>query len=230
MVSSHVAPGRRNLAANTILMMRRIGMRAFQTTLLPLVSTDNVKRLNHLPLEDLQLEIADGQVSEEIGRALFVSASLFEARGYQLYFVANTLEVMLNVRNWNVGIGEERQRRLWGTRTITYFVYDPVTQWFAPSKFCAYLTIPKLPGNPTVSGREEAIGMTIDRYVQFDSSDHKFDGAMARKHLERNLAMVIVSYGDNEKITADFNAWFRRHEHSVAIHPNGPVLIAPLSV
>jgi hypothetical protein len=35
MISSHVARGRRNLAANTILLMRNIGMSAFQTVLLP---------------------------------------------------------------------------------------------------------------------------------------------------------------------------------------------------
>lgn len=35
MVSSHVDLGRRNLAANTILLMRCVGMTAFQTVLLP---------------------------------------------------------------------------------------------------------------------------------------------------------------------------------------------------
>src|SRR5580658_2136868 len=35
MISPHVARGRRNLACNTIALMRQIGMRAFQTVLLP---------------------------------------------------------------------------------------------------------------------------------------------------------------------------------------------------
>src|SRR5271165_3493075 len=48
MVSSHVARGRRNLAANTIYLMRHIGMRAFQTTLLPRLPPAEIHRINHL--------------------------------------------------------------------------------------------------------------------------------------------------------------------------------------
>jgi hypothetical protein len=53
MVSPHIDRGRRNLAAATIRLMRRIGMSAFQTTLLPLTPPNEVKRLNHLPVEQL---------------------------------------------------------------------------------------------------------------------------------------------------------------------------------
>ncbi len=50
MVSTHVTCGRRNLAANTILLMRHIGMNAFQTVLFPYISGQEIKRLNHLDI------------------------------------------------------------------------------------------------------------------------------------------------------------------------------------
>jgi hypothetical protein len=43
-----VARGRRNLAANTIALMRHSGMNAFQTTLLPNIAPVEIRRLNHL--------------------------------------------------------------------------------------------------------------------------------------------------------------------------------------
>jgi hypothetical protein len=45
MVSSHVDLGRRNLAANTILLMRCVGMNAFQTVLLPQFSPRELQRM-----------------------------------------------------------------------------------------------------------------------------------------------------------------------------------------
>lgn len=53
MVSSHVDRGRRNLAANTVSLMRHIGMNAFQTVLFPQFLGEEIKRLNHLPLNVL---------------------------------------------------------------------------------------------------------------------------------------------------------------------------------
>src|SRR5436190_187749 len=47
MVSPHVARGRRNLAANTVAVMRHVGMSAFQTVLLPQLTGAEVQRLNH---------------------------------------------------------------------------------------------------------------------------------------------------------------------------------------
>ena len=53
MVSPHVTRGRRNLAANTISVMRRLGMHAFQTVLFPRLDPEEIKRLNHLDLGTL---------------------------------------------------------------------------------------------------------------------------------------------------------------------------------
>lgn len=54
MVSAHVVRGRVNLAANTIVLMRQVGMSAFQTTLLPTYSGEAIKQLNHLDLAQLK--------------------------------------------------------------------------------------------------------------------------------------------------------------------------------
>src|SRR5262245_58191860 len=53
MLSPHIDRGRRNLASATIRLMRRIGMSAFQTTLLPLTQPGEIKRLNSLEAADL---------------------------------------------------------------------------------------------------------------------------------------------------------------------------------
>ena len=74
MVSSHVTRGRRNLAANTILLMRRIGMRAFQTVLLPSISPADIKRLNHLSIAELLTKSID--TDSEIARAMLISSVL----------------------------------------------------------------------------------------------------------------------------------------------------------
>lgn len=47
MVTAHVARGRRNLAANTIWLMRYAGLQAYQTPLLPHLPPTEIKRLNH---------------------------------------------------------------------------------------------------------------------------------------------------------------------------------------
>jgi hypothetical protein len=68
MLSPHIDRGRRNLAAATVRLMRRVGMSAFQTTLLPLATPVEVKRLNQLPVDAIGAETLD--VAAEIERAL----------------------------------------------------------------------------------------------------------------------------------------------------------------
>jgi hypothetical protein len=53
MVSSHVSRGRRNLAASMIGLMRRLGIQAFQTPLLPAFSPETIRHFNHLKQPEL---------------------------------------------------------------------------------------------------------------------------------------------------------------------------------
>lgn len=95
MISPHVRSGRRNLAANTVLVMRHLGMNAFQTVLLPTHSGSMVKRLNHLRLESLHLEPID--IEAEVVRALTVTQPVLEGVEGNIHFAANVMEVLLNV-------------------------------------------------------------------------------------------------------------------------------------
>jgi Asp-tRNA(Asn)/Glu-tRNA(Gln) amidotransferase C subunit len=139
MVSPHVRHGRRNLAANTIWVMRYLGMQAYQTPLLPHLSPGEIKRLNHLDRSVLEKEPV--AVQGEIERVLAISQTLAQIENDDIHFVANNMEVFLNLRQWNQDLATPAGQAHWGKRTVTYFVYDPRTRQFAPSKFCAYVAI-----------------------------------------------------------------------------------------
>jgi hypothetical protein len=226
MVSSHVTRGRANLAANTIGLMRRVGMEAFQTTLLPSCSGEAIKRLNHLTLNQLAHDPID--VQPEFERALQISEPLYEADHYHLYFVGNLLELMLNLREWNAQIITEEGSRLWGRRTITYFVHDPDSRAFAPSKFCAYLAVPKLVdiAASLQSPQPTATGLQIAEYLKLHT-DSRFDGARARVHLEKHLAMQIADSAKRLTLMPVFEDWLRDHADFINLHPNGPQFLIP---
>ena len=188
MVSPHVAHGRRNLAANTVFLMRNIGMNAFQTVLLPRVEGREIKRMNHLDQERITAEKLD--VQAEIDRAFAVSACRFSTGDSKIHYVGDILEVMLNIHSWNEGICTEDGQTKWGKRTVAYFAYDPRTKSFAPAKFGAY-TIVVLRTKTAVPGLHPMSysKMTLDDYVRIDSSTGIFDGNKAWTHLARNLGM-----------------------------------------
>jgi len=72
MVSSHVARGRRNLASNTVHLLRHIGISAFQTVLLPAVEPEQIKRLNHSSMQ--QLREGNLDVPSELSRVFQMSS------------------------------------------------------------------------------------------------------------------------------------------------------------
>lgn len=219
MVTPHVSSGRRNLAANTVLVMRHIGMHAFQTVLLPTYAGSAVKRLNYLPLEMLQLEPID--VDAEVTRALTVSQPVLEGVEGNIHFVANVMEVLLNVYRWNMDLQTDVGRELWGKRTVTYFVYDPRFRRFAPSKYCAY--VPITPAYPASS--EEY--MTVAFYTSIERSNRIFDGTRARQHLVDNLTMRLVQSDERPRLMSQLEKWLENYGEAVNVHPAGPQFIAP---
>jgi hypothetical protein len=222
MVSPHVDRGRNNLAANMIWVMRYIGMRAYQTVLLPHTSPLEIKRLNHLVRDCIAREVID--IESEIQRALTVSDSLLQTVAMDIHFVANLMEVMLNLNQWNHEVMTESGQRPWGKRTVTYFVCDLRSRQFAPSKFCAYVSIPAL------SSRAAPIAgsaMTVQNYVQIEKADPIFDGQRAVHHLIKNLAMVRVEPDERPDILPLFNRWLAQHNDSINVHPAGPVFFMP---
>lgn len=222
MVSSHVTRGRRNLASNTIHLMRHLGMNAFQTLLLPGFGPDEIKRINHLKLPSIEFE--NIPVSAEIERALAVSEPLLESPDRRIHMAGDLTEVMLNIRSWNEEMETDAGRALWNRRTVTYFVFDPVTRNFAPSKFCAYTAIRKRPGE---TGKKRLSEMTLELYVTLEGTDARFDGARARTHLTNNLSMECLRVEDASHLSPVFEKWLDRHSENVSVHPRGPIYLLP---
>lgn len=221
MITSHVTAGRRNLAANAIWLMRYAGMEAYQTPLLPHSSPEEIRRLNQSSLADLSRERLD--VRGELTRALTISETLAQVETAAIHFVANHMEAALNLHQWNVEMATAAGQALWGRRVVTYFVYDAVTRRFAPSKFCAYVSIPETTAlRLPISGAT----MSLARYAAIDHDEIIFDGQRAHRHLTNNLAMRLVGPAERPDIAAQFDRW--RQATAVVVHPAGPkFLVAP---
>lgn len=225
MISPHVIRGRHNLAANTILLMRQIGMQAFQTTLFPYMSPADVKTFNHLDHDTLLKTGPD--VKAEVERVLTISKAVFTIKDYAMHFVGNLMEVMLNLHRWHEDLATPEGQVQWGRRLITYFVYDPRSKRFAPSKFCAYSKLPTSPENKNKENlSKEPAEMTIDFYTSIDRTHPLFDGGRAWKHLVKHLGMVRQEASEvSKEILAEFEAWLEQYEDYVMVHGQGPVFL-----
>ena len=222
MVSTHVTRGRSNLAASAVYLMRAIGMAAFQTHLLPDVGPDRIHDLNQRPFDDLLLQPGI-EASGEIDRALSVSHEVTAIDGHGIHFAANLFEVMLNATAWNAEIRTPQGSSLWGRRTVTYFVFNPRTEEFAPAKFCAFVPIGSNP-----SPAFPMASMTLADYAVLDESETRFDGHVARKHLTSRLSMRAEPIEGNTKWLADgFADWHRALSSRVTLHPRGPIVLVP---
>lgn len=70
---------------------------------------------------------------------------------------------------------------------MQYFVFDPKSKLFAPTKFCAFRLIPTDAKDATLV---LAANMTMDVYASLDESDPRFDGNRAWRHLHEHLEMT----------------------------------------
>ncbi len=223
MVSSHVTRGRRNLAANTIRLMRRVGMRAFQTMLLPTISPNEIKRLNHLPIAELLHASIDTEA--ELSRAMHIANAVSSGKDYELHYAGDLFDVFSNVQQWNTELATDRGKDLWGKRTIKYFVFDPATNQFAPSKFCAYINAISQDAPALVLDHHL---MTLSLYTSLDESEPKFDGNLAHTHLQRQLSMRLTTVDESPHMSQAFTTWQAMNAAHIRIHPSGPqFLVAP---
>jgi hypothetical protein len=226
MVSPYVDRGRRNLSSNTIALMRRLGMNAFQTVLLPRLTRAEIVALNELETSAIAPKGLD--VDSEIHRAITVAEPTVETDGHRIHFVGDLLEVFLNARQWNREMAELAGRAAWGRRTIRYFVGDPRSLLFAPSKFCAFVALAHPSSNAEVPAtKEPRAHMTVAVYSKLEGTDSRFDGTRARNHLTNALAMVPRTLDDVPSVTAKFQQWLTRHEELITVHPGGATLLLP---
>jgi hypothetical protein len=226
MVSPHVARGRRNLAANAISLMRCVGMNAFQTVLLPHNTGEEIKRWNETPVYLLAKQ--NVPVQDEIERLFAVTQTISSIGTRRIHLVGDLSEVVLNLRQFNLDLATDEGRTLFGRRTVTYFVVDPKTQQFAPSKFCAYAAIPQITSASTgdLSSRFHA-EMTVALYANLDETDHNFDGRVARLHLEKRLGMNLQQLDGVPGLKPAFAAWMAQHQGNITVHPGGAQFLLP---
>jgi hypothetical protein len=225
MVSRHVDRGRSNLAAHTIALMRTLGIRAFQTILLPTVERDEIKRLNHLTADRLREEAP--VVGDELKRVLSVSGAVGRVLKSDIHFAANAVEVLYNVQRWNQDMALPALRERWGQRRVRYFAYDPRTRQFAPSKFAAYLRLPLSPQQAWLQERS-LTGMSIASYTEIDQQHPLFDGRRAWQHLETQLCMVAMPIEtQSETMVETFWRWSERFKDAISVDAKGPVILCP---
>lgn len=222
MVSSHVARGRRNLASNTVHLLRHVGISAFQTVLLPSVEPAEIKRLNHSSIDALRCSNLD--VPRELSRVFQIIEPVIDDDGHRIHFVSELFDVIRNLHHWNLEVGTPEGAALWKRRTVTYFVFDPVSKLFAPSKYCAYV----IPVRSSPIGSASATGlMNLSSYCKLDQSDRRFDGNRARNHLTTNLGMSLVTPIETPAIRLAFDAWLSLHNAAIQVHPSGAKFLVP---
>jgi hypothetical protein len=222
MVSRHVERGRRNLAANTIHLMRHVGMSAIQTVLLPALNGVEVQRFNQMSKDELRRIGPD--VQPEIERVFAVTTPQGAAGHHRIFLAGEIVDVLLNAQAWNRQVATRAGRDLWGRRRVQYFVAVPYSGEFAPSKFCAFLPFPPpKPGSAT----SDPSRMTLELYVQLDENESRFDGNVARRHLTKRLGMVVRTAPDAPKVANLFQHWLTTVPDLIIVHSRGPTFILP---
>ena len=222
MVSSHVARGRRNLASNPVHLLRHVGISAFQTVLLPYIEPEEIKRLNHSSLDSLRSSKLD--VPTELNRVFQIVEPVIEDDGQRIHFTSELFDVIRNLHRWNSEITATDGAELWKRRTVTYFVFDPVSKLFAPSKFCAYSIPVRL--SPIGTTSESGL-MDMQTYCTLDETDRRFDGNRARTHLMTNLGMNLTAVDNSPEIGLAFNSWLSERAALITVHPSGAKFLVP---
>lgn len=220
MTSAHIDLGRAALAAGTTIWMRSLGISAFQVALLPGFDNLAIKTLNSRKLnlsEDLELI----PVRREIDRVLAVTSAVTAESGHRIHKVDNPYSVAVNVRQWNADVLTPGGKTLWGQRRVQYFVFDPASELFAPAKFCAFIPGPNF-------GSGAGLGMTMEIYAQLGEQDPRFDGHVARTHLQNRLAYDLVPLRKaSAKIQGRFQSWVAPSKEAVSVNADPQLLMPP---
>jgi len=217
MLSSDVDVGRRNQCALFIQALRTQGYDAFQVALLPDVTPDRVRQLNHLDpsaLDELRLPYR-----RELDRILKTLLPVGE-REHRIHFAGDPADVLANLWAWNAqvaGAGADN----WGRRRVQFFVHDPRSRTFAPSKFCAFLPARR------PKGRTPPATMTMEVYGQLGERDPRFDVHVARRHLVSRLAFEDTTLEERLEIASAFREWHEGVEGHVQLREPVRILTPP---
>jgi hypothetical protein len=243
MTSRHIEPGRAALAAGTAAVMRALGIPAFQVMLLPQCDGNRIKSLNALAPAELERE--GPSVQQEVARVLDITDARLVANGHRIHKVDNPWTVALNVRRWNQEMSQPDIAALWGRRPVQYLAFDPATRQFAPSKFCAF--IPGANLRTLEVGREPSLDavwqghtgaaaaqstahvMTMAAYSLLGEGDARFDGGIARRHLEDQLGYGLVSLEQApDHLVKAFGRWHAIWASHVPLRGHTRLLVPPV--
>jgi hypothetical protein len=210
LVSRDITIGRANLTAHAVWLLRSSGLRAFQMPLLPELDGKAIKLLNQGKRDLNELP------SPDLAELLEATQPVAAADGAGIYRVTNRLEVFLNIHQWNKDIADSQSRAAWGRRRVRYFVHDPRSHLFAPSKFAAYTRIPEADGCEEPPPFNPA--MTVRYYSRIPHDAPIFDGRKAWQRIA-SLGFRVLSAKDCQStIQRHFKAWLTMHSSS--IHAN----------
>jgi hypothetical protein len=229
MASRHIAPGRKALMASTAMFMRAVGIPAFQIDLLPDIDGRGIKALN-VSSRDVLAKAGRIDMAGEIERVIAVGDARLVDGWHRIHMSDNAFTVGANIRTWNAEMSDPVFARRWGGRRVKFLAFDPASEAFAPSKFCAF--IPATDGAAAGVGfrsiREPPGGMTSEVYFSLGEQDPRFDGHVARMHLERRLRYRPVSLTDAPReVAGAFEGWVGRHATVIAVDPDPVVLVPP---
>lgn len=217
MLSSHIEPGRRAIAAAFTRHMRSQGVSAFQVSLMPFTKPADVKALNQLTREALyDLPIP---FSAEIARVADIADPRGTAGQHRVHFAGDVTDVVANLWTFNDRLSDEGVAT-WRRRSVQFFVVDPASGLFAPSKFCAF--VPAL----GLSGALPPPTMTFSVYASLGEGDPRFDGNIARRHLSRRLAFETVLLRESQHSRA-FAGWHEARAEHISLRQPVTLLVPP---
>ena len=217
MMSSHVAPGRRAIAAAFTRHLRTQGVCAFQASLLPFASPSEVQALNQSPLGSLRDRALS--VGDEIARVFEIVEARGVAGSHRIHFVGDVTDVIANLWTFNDRLPFDGSV-CWRKRRMQFFVADPASGLFAPSKFCAFVPAPRGGSEPTPPT------MTFAVYDSLGEEDPRFDGNRARRHLARRLAFDEVPL-DESPLRDSFASWHAARAEHVQLRQPVTLLVPP---
>ena len=217
MVSSHVARGRRAIAAAFARHLRALGVSAFQSSLLPFIAPARIRELNQSMPGTLDRRSVP--VRDELERLFSIVEPRGDSEHHRIHFVGDVTDVLANLWAFNDNL-RTADGGLWRRRQVQFFVADPPTGLFAPSKFCAFLPALRLGGSMTPST------MTFRIYASLGEQDSRFDGNVARRHLERRLAFRTIPLRDSP-FRGAFDEWHQQTNDNVTLREPVTLLLPP---
>ncbi len=181
--------------------------------------------LKYLPADRLGESSLD--IAREIERAIVITEPVLTDGIHRLFFVSNAFEVSLNVVNWNRDARDPGCAARWGRRTVTYFVFDPRSGLFAPSKFSVYLPVPGIHASSDTHQPDRTLGMTLDYYCSIAQQEPRFDGAAARRHLLYHLGYQLIEPGASPELHTRLQAWLITNTELIRVHPRHAHILIP---